>query len=614
MATFTQGETDRWSAVQQDIWQLLYSDKWGLSNFRLRRISVSFTLPLKYPKLYKDAKFDLPYKDQLENDIKFKAHWQNKPYTADADYIARYEDYENKLDNNEILRWQDFILFADAAYNLNYKDFDAVADAAYDLNYKNYNFAQDVFNVLQWKEYNTKSYTPFVLQSVTGQKYYDYLGGQTYQELTHKLIYLDKSYETGWTRHYLTYPMPDIFKVLPWGDYLPLDVFVGLADQNLTGKGPPEFTLVWAGKNADPYVHLRWFKRIVLMINTSFEVKRAYDDKIIHCTGGSVSLDKDSWGWECSLTIASRESAQAIKEDAIPEKPGAVDIYVSVNGYTWLFEVAKVNESYSYESVSYSARAISKANEIGADGEFPMLTKTFGGVAVDQMISSEFTDTGWVVNFSTAGGFNDLLTYSIPNSCWSVRDMPLINFVSNAMKAVGGTVQVDMSSRIIQCKPVMVNSPETWAVENIDNVIPLQLTKTLATETQKTPKYNFAYVTTPSVGGLRIKVALASSYDPDFNSRPMPDVHHALLCNENIMAFRGKAELWQNGFNATAHTIACPLLPASDERHPKLLLPGDLTVVNSPFNVFIGQVQSNTVHFDLDKGTGQQLNIKEYKI
>jgi len=373
----------------------------------------------------------------------------------------------------------------------------------------------------------------------------------------------------------------DIPDITPWRRTLPLDTVT--LSTFTQGVG------VEKRKILTTFFLLRWLaSKGILILNHTINLTRVSDSHPIKISGGSLSIDIDSWVWQFSANVLNKESLDLVD----PMKQGGpVEVLLTINGYTWKFVVTKVSDRYEYGNSQYSISGYSTAITLG-EPYSPKITKTWTELtSAYALVANLLAEKGWGVDWN-------LIDWDIQANTFSVTDMTISQIVAVVAKAVGGIFRTHPYEKELQFLYRFPVSPKDWGSTEPKEFLLTGIILGQSNESETHPNYNYVVVSGKDYGCLVHVKRSGTSYDI-----PAPHVVDPLIQTQQVGMQRGRNILDEEGYDRCIVTLDLPLPHASSNDRPKLLFPGDLVQVYDLNEVWKAAVLSTAILFNLNSVT-----------
>ena len=252
-------------------------------------------------------------------------------------------------------------------------------------------------------------------------------------------------------------------------------------------------------------------KQVYYVMNTVL-VKTLPGNTEVEVKSVSMTIDRDSWLWQLSMTVAKKEYV-----DLLSPKNGVyqtVEIYI--NGWRWVFLVESWQENRGFAKGTYSISGRSPSLILGDPicdkKSFTNTDQETGSTIISGILGANPAASGFSVAFS---GYVDNQTGFDPNSgadwlisanAFSYTGQTDIQAIQTLAESIGGYVQTHRSFynygtgqdyRVLEILPTFKFQPWNWTASypgisyiQLDNSI----IKEIGTSYKKNPDYYGAYI------------------------------------------------------------------------------------------------------------------------
>lgn len=339
-------------------------------------------------------------------------------------------------------------------------------------------------------------------------------------------------------------------------------------------------------------------KQVYYVMNTVL-VKTLPGNVDIEVRSVSMTIDRDSWLWQLSMTVAKKEYV-----DLLSPKNGVyqtVEIYI--NGWRWVFLIESWSENLGFAKGTYSVSGRSPSLVLGDPicdkKSFTNTSEETGSSIITGILGANPLASGFSIAFSD---YTDNQTGFDPNagSHWLISENAFsytgqtdIQAIQTLAESIGGYVQTHRSFydygggndyRILEILPRFKFQPWNWTA-SYPGISYKQLDKSIireiGTSYKKNPDYYGAYIVgeSPRAGGT------TSVFCNVYKDGKGAATLHAPLCSgplfttDEIAQEKGRMIIGDSGV-WSEHTIKIfSLMPSGTA--PGLLKVGDMINVTS---------------------------------
>jgi len=337
-----------------------------------------------------------------------------------------------------------------------------------------------------------------------------------------------------------------------------------------------------------------------IMTKQNIVFKRVADDMPVRILTGSIGIDENSWDYEFSGVVPSREDLLKIIPDALGAGTGPVLVELSINGYPSRFLVDAYSENRQWAKGTYNISGRSPSCVLGP-GYGQLETRIYTGTNAEQIVASTLSETGFTYQWGLVEN-----TWNI-NGEFSVCDKTKIEIISEIARAVGGIVQTNPMGQVIELKKRHPVSPKNyWNVTPDETILSGVITQGGAYQTRQ--KYNSVVVSGKETG-----VFLTVVRENTEGDRQAPEIIDPLLTAQALNVERGRAYLDANGYDCRVISLELPLPEAGSGQRPKMLFPCEMVEVFDGIETWRGRVVSAEVGFEPAK-TRQRISVERYYV
>jgi len=339
-------------------------------------------------------------------------------------------------------------------------------------------------------------------------------------------------------------------------------------------------------------------KQVYYVMNTVL-VKTLPGNTEVEVKAISMTIDRDSWLWQLSMTVAKKEYV-----DLLSPKNGVYQtVEVYINGWKWVFLVESWRENLGFAKGTYSVNGRSPSLVLGDPicdkKSFTNTTQETGSSIITGILGANPAASGFSIAFSDYEG-NQTGFDPSSGSHWLITENAFtytgqtdIQAIQTLAESIGGYVQTHRSfynygtgqdHRILEILPTFKFQPWNWTA-NYPGIEYTQLDKSLireiGTSYKKNPDYYGAYI----VGESPRANGSTSVFCNVYKDGKGPASTHAPLCSgplyttDEIAQEKGRMLIGDSGV-WSEHTIKIfSLMPSGTA--PGLLKVGDMINVTT---------------------------------
>lgn len=313
----------------------------------------------------------------------------------------------------------------------------------------------------------------------------------------------------------------------------------------------------------------------VYVLMPSITASRVSDGAEIVVNQASVTLDRDSFTWQMSATLARTEDLDLVR----PTSSGPVAMDLTINGRTWRFIVESYSRQHQFNSSSINIEGRGQAAAltspyVAADARTESDQRTANQLANDEL---EFTD--WSIVW-------DLQNWTVPGGVYSYQERTPLQSIQRIAEAAGGVVYAERVNKTLHVEPRFPVSPWDWDSTGADVAIPDYAMTSFSLDWEPGPPHNAIWV-----AGRQQGVLVHAVRDNTAQDNEAPQITDGLVTERLAGRERGRNELAQAG-NRARVPVVTTLFPSDP---PGLITPGQLVEVTESGETWRGQAQSVTV-------------------
>jgi len=387
-------------------------------------------------------------------------------------------------------------------------------------------------------------------------------------------------------------------------------------------------------------------QQVYYMLN-SILVKEYITNTPIEVLAVSATIDRDSWLWQFSVTVASRDCLEKMK----PYNGVFVVIVIEINGYKWNCVVEGWSENRSFGKDAWTvvgrSHSLMFGDPIDMKHSGVETTPYAGGQIFNALIENKTPASGWHSDFESwiaswgesAGdigrdygtGYQDIESgfnahdqmWFIPADTFSYTDKTTIEIMKTLTDTIGAYIQTDASENTFHVKPMYRNAPWKWdgSEDHYFGIVEDQCVE-IARSYELKPYYNEVHVIGENVRSNGTLVEGDDAEDDSIFTKvwrnsdytgQAPMITDKLLTTSESAGERGKMIIGEVG-EWIKHTLRLSVLcPAGSGMG--LFKPGDMLAVKERGEVWYGQVTSVSVAAARSTGgfsAQQVLNVEQH--
>lgn len=278
------------------------------------------------------------------------------------------------------------------------------------------------------------------------------------------------------------------------------------------------------------------------MLNSG-SLKRLSDNANIPVTQMTVKLDRDSWGWTLSASLANR-AAFNLLAGTWPE------VEATINGFHWRFVLDPPQRSRSFGSASYSINGRSLAahltDPIHASRNYRELILK----SAEQLAIQELPDSGlWTLDWDAS-----LPTWSIDAGIWQYDQLTPLKAIQRVAESCGAIVQADANDLKLWIKPKWPIKPWDWNAAVADLTLPASYVVSESAQPQVGTNANGVMVWGESESGVVANITIAGTA----GEIQRPGVTNPLIVDAYPAATLG-IQVLADTWTVTQHQVDLPL-------------------------------------------------------
>jgi hypothetical protein len=235
--------------------------------------------------------------------------------------------------------------------------------------------------------------------------------------------------------------------------------------------------------------------RKVYFIVNNLHLTRVSDDVEIEILSASVGIDKSSWAWSFTGSIAYTEF-----EKIEPTSSGPVEVELTINAIKWRFLVEEYDRNETFGKTAINIKGRSVTAYLGAPYA-PVRSIIQGSATTSrQMAEDELTRAGLVTGFELDWMFPDELGWPMPAGTWSYNQLSPIDVINQLVQGAGGFVNSHPELKKLIVRPEYSAGFWDWPTETPDLYLPRALIRSQNLKWTEKPLYNGVYVSGENTG------------------------------------------------------------------------------------------------------------------
>jgi hypothetical protein len=235
--------------------------------------------------------------------------------------------------------------------------------------------------------------------------------------------------------------------------------------------------------------------RKVYFIVNNLQLTRVLGGDPIEAFSVSVGIDRDSWAWSFSATIAYSDF-----DKIEPSALGPVEVELTINSVVWRFlvETYSRSETFGKTSVSVTGRSVTAflGNPYALKRSYSQNQASLSRQAADDELARPELTGGFNLDWE----FPDTLGWDMPQGTWSYSDLSPIDAIVELVQGAGGFVNSHPSLRTLLVRPEYKLPFWEWDSAVVDKVIPRALIRLQNLKWTEKPLYNGVYVSGVDTG------------------------------------------------------------------------------------------------------------------
>lgn len=304
-------------------------------------------------------------------------------------------------------------------------------------------------------------------------------------------------------------------------------------------------------------------RRVYFVLN-NIVCTRVDDGTPIELMTSDISIDRQSWCWGFSGTIAAKDF-----DKVEPGSDGPVAIQIVINGFTFRFLVEDYGDKQTFGTRDISISGRSLTAYLDSPYAPTRSLVQVNAITSRQMAEEELIRAGLITGYSLDWTLIDALGWQLPDNTWQYQDQTPIQVIKSIANGVGGYVNSHPWDKIIQVRSAYPATPWEWDTTDSDIILPRDIIVSQSLTWGEKPDYNGVYVSGDKTG-----VTAFGKRDGTAGDLQMPMVVDAMISDVAAARERVRSELSTAGKQATVSIE----LPLAD--YTGLFLPGQLVTVD----------------------------------
>lgn len=299
----------------------------------------------------------------------------------------------------------------------------------------------------------------------------------------------------------------------------------------------------------------------------------------IEATQASLALDRDSFAWTISATVATQADLDLIR----PDSNGPKEISIDINGHAWAALVESYSTSKSFGGATYSISARSKSVLLAE----PYSRATSGLITQDysaiQLAEQAVAGTGWTINWLAQD-------WVVSGGAYSYQQQSPIRRVAAIAAAIGAKVQPHPLLDRLDIVSQYPTSPSAWDTAPLDAILPESLIFDMSGRWSPGSEINRAIVAGSKTGGVLVNATRTGTAGDKMAAQVVDPLITAAIAGQE----RARVEMDKGG-NWETVSITTTLGQQGDPAGPALILPQQLVEIGETAETWRGQAASVTI-------------------
>lgn len=230
-------------------------------------------------------------------------------------------------------------------------------------------------------------------------------------------------------------------------------------------------------------------KRRTYVIMNEVYLKRVSDDAPIQITSVNVGIDKDSFCWSFSATVAYTDL------DLIePSVDGPVEVELGINGFRWRWIVESYSERKQFAKTDISVTGRSLTALLTEPYAAKRTYNHTGASFAAALAAAELNRDGISSGFDLDWQLIDDLGWPVPANTLNYDNLTPIQAIQKIAEAGGGFVSAHPEEPTVIVYPDYAAPVWQWGAVTPNKSIPFDLVLSKSMQWQEKPAYNGVYV------------------------------------------------------------------------------------------------------------------------
>lgn len=335
-------------------------------------------------------------------------------------------------------------------------------------------------------------------------------------------------------------------------------------------------------------------KRRTYVIMNEVYLKRVSDDEPIQITSVSVGIDKDSFCWSFSATVAYTDF------DLIePTLDGPVEVELGINGFRWRWIVESYSERKQFAKTDITVTGRSLTALLTEPYAAKRTYNHTGASFAAALAAAELNRDGIPSGFDLDWQLIDALGWPVPANTLNYDNLTPIQAIQKIAEAGGGFVSAHPEEPTVIVYPEYATPVWQWGTVTPNKSIPFDLVLNTSMQWQEKPAYNGVYVA-GVVSGVTAFVRIAGTAG-DYQAPMYVD---RMSCD--VQAARQKAiSILSEGGKQAMITLDMPM-----HNSIGLITPPMMIEVTGDGDDWLGRVHSVSISVSLNNGLTVRQSIQ----
>jgi len=335
-------------------------------------------------------------------------------------------------------------------------------------------------------------------------------------------------------------------------------------------------------------------KRRTYVIMNEVYLKRVSDDEPIQITSVSVGIDKDSFCWSFSATVAYTDF------DLIePTLDGPVEVELGINGFRWRWIVESYSERKQFAKTDITVTGRSLTALLTEPYAAKRTYNHAGASFAAALAAAELNRDGIPSGFDLDWQLIDALGWPVPANTLNYDNLTPIQAIQKIAEAGGGFVSAHPEEPTVIVYPEYATPVWQWDTVTPNKSIPFDLVLNTSMQWQEKPTYNGVYVA-GVVSGVTAFARIAGTAG-DYQAPMYVD---RMSCD--VQAARQKAiSILSEGGKQAMVTLDMPM-----HNSIGLITPPMMIEVTGDGDDWLGRVHSVSISVSLNNGLTVRQSIQ----